>query len=973
MKKLLSIILVTFFVVGLAGCDFGTDEVPDDIVDIICGTDQTLVDGVCVDDEVDPTCGTDQTLVDGVCVDNDTDPTCDTDQTLVDGVCVDNDTDPTCDTDQTLVDGVCVDNNTDPTCGTDQTLIDGVCVDNNTDPTCDSDQTLIDGVCVDNPPVDTRTPEEILADAIIESWDGELTHLEAMMDNMSFDTSMEFITEFNIEMDETTDTGLESHFINVIIADNYQYLSTGTVMHRNITVNFDGEIHYIEFMFEEVATGVVVYMNIADIKVMLETEGPEALDYLDTLGATEDWLMFRFDDTLANVIELEVMKEMIVDIFFLQMGDTFFYDLQDELDTELDLLVPLLSTYGINIGLFVDHLIDEDLNAAELLLEAIDYETLIFDLDAVYLVPELSAGLTENKTELDLATFDTDAQILYLEAFGTEAWLLNLTDGEIVILIDVLVDDPNTDPNAPDFSDMYDAYLIDDLDHFIVMFVLDNPDVALELGNIPGFDFAVYYAAMDALDYDAFYLETVDMELLADAVYAGQDAYDIFVLALNMTAPETASILEAFSGVVLELEQYMLYIDDMNYVFDNLYIFEDYIDLQYYLDNDIVTVSIDPTEDFEIETTVVFDGSKTSKLFIDILPDIYWFLDDMESFEMPFIEHVNCPTGETCESFADYIFIIADLTQLGYAEMVTVYDPSNPGEFTTVIDFSDFVTSLVALDEGDAVFNDFSVKFTVRETGTVTLPTLTVDVNEIAQDFAKVSLNFMTYDYVRDALEYYTDNPLDFSLGDHSLDSYGDYMYPSLAFDANMSFITLGGSVLAPTISCTLYWADGTLVFTEPISLQYLDGIMDTGVPTAAEYQMLLSKVEEANWNMSKMIMVFLFSDFDNKEEMEYIEDPYNKEWLYYDALEVENAGHTYCAYTNCINGTQLSWALLSPYFINIDTNNYDLANNGGVVATVVNGFITVDLERNGTGDWEFTEGLIPSQTFTDDVIIDTD
>ena len=934
MKKILSIMLATFFVVGLAGCDFGNTDVPDDIVDVICGTDQTLVDGVCIDDEVDPTCSIDQTLVDGVCVDDEVDPTCDIDQTLVDGVCVDDEVDPTCDT----------------------------------------DQTLIDGVCVDNTPIDTRTPEEILADAIVESWDGELTHLEAMINNMNFDASMEFITEFNLEIVETTDDGTETHLINVIVADNYQYLTEGTVMHRNIALNFDGEIHYIDFMFEEVATGVVVYINIADIKDTLVTEGPELLDYLDTLGATEDWLMFRFDDTLANVIELEVIKDMMVDIFFLQMGETFFYDLQDELDTELDLLIPLLSTYGIDLGLFVDHIIDEDFDAAELLLDAVDYETLIFDLDAAYLVPELSAGLLENKTELDLATFATDAQILYLETNGTEAWLMNLTDAEIVILIDVLVDNPNTDPNVPDFSDMYDAYLDNDLDHFIVMFILDNADVELALEDIPGFDFAAYYAAMDALDYEAFYLETVDMQLLADAIYAGQDAYDIFVLALNLTAPETASILEAFSGVVLELEPYMLYIDDMNYVFDNLYVFEDYIDLQYYLDNDIVTMSIDQTEDFEIETTIVFDGSETSSLFVDVLADTYWFLNDMESFEMPLIDYLNCPAGETCETFADYITIIADLNQLGYIDMVTVYDPSNPGEYTTVIDFVDFANSLVALDEGDAVFNDFSVKFTVRETGTVTLPTVTADVNEIAQDFAKVSLNFMTYDFVRDALEYYVDNPLEFSLGDHSLDSYDDYMYPSLAFDANMSYITVGGSVLAPTISCTLYWADGTLVFTEPITLAYLDGIMDTGIPTAAEYQMLLSKVDEANWNMSKMIMVFLFSEFDNKGKEEYIDDPSYKEWLYYDAIEVETAGHTYCSFNACSVGTQLSWAVLSPYFINLNTNNYDMANNGGIVATVVaDGFITVDLERNGTGDWEFTEGLVPSNATLDDVIIDTD
>ena len=321
-----------------------------------------------------------------------------------------------------------------------------------------------------------------------------------------------------------------------------------------------------------------------------------------------------------------------------------------------------------------------------------------------------------------------------------------------------------------------------------------------------------------------------------------------------------------------------------------------------------------------------------------------------------------------------------DLNQLGYVEMVTIYDPSNLGEYSTVIDFSNIATSLVVLDGGDIVFNDLSVKITVREIGVVTIPTATADVNQIAQDFAKVSLNFMTYDYVRNALEYFEDNKAYYLLnptellGNHSLDSFGDYLHPSLAFDSNMSYITVGGNITAPTISCTLYWADGSLVFTEPISLTYLDGIM-IGIPTAAEYQTLLSKVDDTNWSMSKMIIVFLFSDFDNngKENIEYIDDTSDKEWVYQDALEVEAAAVGYCTFITCSNGTQLTWAQLSPYFTNLDTSNYDLANNSGVVVTVVDGNITVDLERNGIGDWEFTEGLTPSLTTLDDVIIDTD
>ncbi len=808
---------------------------------------------------------------------------------------------------------------------------------------------------------------------------------------------MEFVTEFNLQLTDTwnEEDGEETKIFNLIITDNYQYLETGTIMHRNMTINVEGEMHFIDFMFEEVDTGVVVYVNVEDIVDIMVAEGAEVDVLMTTIGADEDWLMFRFDDTLDNMVELEVMRDMIADIFFLEVGATFFYDLQDEIDLELGLN---LSDYGVDLGMFVEYLLTEDYAAAELMMDTIEYEELVFDLDAIHLVPELINFLTDYAVDLDAAGFPTATKILFLQdpLNGTQAFLEGLTDAEIVILLDVLVDAEIDDEEAPDFSDMFEAYLDGELDHFIVMFILEQPDVVFDLREIPSFDFDVYKAAMDPsefeemiydldqdyvvpemvqllewnesylysqgfdvwvksneleefgslyffdnltpgeitalmqamdwqyfdnnddyiviedfynsyvlgdhdqfivefvigspnisaglrsfpgidydlfvfamdnLDYDAFYLEEIDLELLAEAIRGGESEFDIYLTELDATAPETASILDAFRGTVLELEEVMIYVEDFIYVLDNINIFEEYLDLQYYLDNDMVTYALETTEDFEIETTITFDASESSQLYVDLIAEVYWFLDDMESFEMPYVDHINCPTGETCDTFEDYLTVIADLDQLGYVELVALYDPSNPDELTMLLDLTNFAQSVHTLEELNGTIDDISVKFTVREAGTVTLPTETSNMNDIAQDFAKVSLNFMTYDFVRDALEYYVDNPGEFAIGNFALDSYDGYITPSLAFDANMSYITVGGSFLSPTISCTLYWADGTQVFTEPITLAYLDVMMAGDFPTAADYQTLLSKVDDANWNMTKMIIVFLFSDVDNVQE----------------------------------------------------------------------------------------------------------
>ncbi len=813
MKKLLSVVVLTFIVVGLSGCDLIPSEYQDDVQDLICDDNQVLEDGVCVDV---------------------------------------------------------------PTCETDQVLEDGVCVDVTTDPTCAANETLVDGECVLNDPNDDRSAAEVLADAVIDNWDGGLDHLQNAVANMDFSNSMEFVTEFNMTVTDTFEGSEEVHNVNIVVTDDYLYLENGTVMERNIAMTFEGEVHFIDFIFEETATGVIVYLDITDIRdTLAEEDGQEVLDALDALGATENWLMFSFDDTLENVIELEVLKEMTVDIFFIQMGDSFFYDLQSMLDDELDLLIPTLSTYGIDLGLFVDEIIDEDFDAAQVLLEGVDYETLILDLDQAYLVPEIIGLLNEYSVELQAEAFSVPTAIAYLTANGTEAWINSLGSMDISILLDVIGEDYVNGPTVPDLSDMFDAYHVGELDHFIMMFFLNDPEVEMSLRSVPGFDFDLYYAAMDALDYDAYYAEmdlmTIDdARALGDAIYGGQDAFDSYVLALALTSPETASIYAAFSGVVGVVEPYMVVVDDFNYVFDNLYVFDDYLDLQYYLDQEIISMDVVETEDFQIETTVVFDAASSSQLFIDLFADAYSFLDGMQSFEMPIPDVAGCALDPECNYLEDYFTVVEDLNSLGYAEMVALYNPSDPTEFSVVVDFTDLMQSINALENDESVVNDFYVTYTVRDTAVVGIPEDTSDVNQIAQDFAKVSLNFMAYDYVRNVMQFYVDRPTQLlnDLGaSHSLDHYEWYMNPSLAFDAEMSYITVGGDAANPTISVTLYWADGTEVFTEPITLSYLDGILDNEMfPSAADYQLLLSKVDEDNWNMSKMIIVFLFTDWNDME-----------------------------------------------------------------------------------------------------------
>ncbi len=145
----------------------------------------------------------------------------------------------------------------------------------------------------------------------------------------------------------------------------------------------------------------------------------------------------------------------------------------------------------------------------------------------------------------------------------------------------------------------------------------------------------------------------------------------------------------------------------------------------------------------------------------------------------------------------------------------------------------------------------------------------------IAEDVAKFSLSVLAYEALEDVSMYYMDNlgeiTLDF--GDtRQLDTFEDYLDLSLAFDLNMSYVIVGGSILAPDYSIQLFWHDGTEVFTSPVGLLELIDIVGPGVdgpPTNEMFQHYVDKVNEENFNMTKLLFVYIFNETDS-----FVEEP---------------------------------------------------------------------------------------------------
>jgi len=711
--------------------------------------------------------------------------------------------------------------------------------------------------------VDDEATAEFLADTVLSNFEGDLTHITALMETLDFTSSMKTEFTFSVLEDEVI------NYIQVVVTNNTIENEFGSVTHRIIEFDANGEEILIETIMEEVTTGVNVYLNFSPFReLMIENGDPETSDVLDVLGVSGDWLMFKLDDSLANMVELEVVKDLVITAFEEEFGETFFFDLQTELD--LGLAIAPLEDYGIDLGMFFDYIVDEDYMSAETMLDTIDFDNLVFDLDAEYLVPKLVTVLTDYKTELDAALFATDAHIANIELLGTDEWLNSLNDDEIVILVDVL-EEANAMEGDADLSVILEQYYADTLDHYLVMMFLDDPEVEFELSMVDGFDFTAFKATMDTLDYNAFYNETIDFDLFFEAVYDGQEAFDAYLLELALTAPGHASILTHYSFLVLELGPYMFIMDDIDYAFTNLGMFDEFFTLDYYLENNLLTTELEIMEDFEILTTVTLEPIAYAYLFQDVIGEAVLYLNGFQSFELPYIENINCPTGEICEPLPSYQDLMTDLALLGDVEVSMLYAPNNPNEMVTTIDFTDFINNLVMLEQEPVI--DLSIKITVSEPKEVIIPTVNTDMNMVAEDFAKFSLSILAYDALEDISDYYAMYPNEeIVFGDSvQLDTFGEYLNLSLAFDLNSSYVEMGGSIISPDLTIQLFWNDGTPIFTSPVGLDELLIVVgpDSEAPETSEvYQYYVNKVDEDNFNMTKLLFVYIFNDTYQFEEI---------------------------------------------------------------------------------------------------------
>lgn len=551
---------------------------------------------------------------------------------------------------------------------------------------------------------------------------------------------------------------------------------------------------------------------------------------------------------------------------------------------------------------FYLYMADED--ELEILEELADMdtwqrETLKKIEDIIRFEEDLYNLIMVHETELEAGLFPATAALPLLDPssgtyIGVQDYLSTVLMPEhIGLAFDIFV--------YPPVEGLHAAIEADEVPEFIMDEFFTDPHVLAaitELGVNEVFDHTIIATNMMAIDFDLLEteLETFDFEALAMAIREGQTEYDTYVATLT-TFPNIQEILEVFSPTVASINEYMVYVDDIEYAFESLTLFDQFIDLEYYLD-DVVDVTPTRTEDAEMLMTFEIDGLGYATLFSDFTDQLGIYLDGFNTIEdYPYDDEWNCINPIDCTP-PDFASIIGELTTLGDVMGHVKFDPADLTWVELGIDVTDLLDGLVADNYAEYLVdhpsytphpdddmitgvNEFSFTVTLENSSTIALPapTDTDNVNEIVEDIAKFGITMEAYDILRDYARYYESNPLmlveDLYNSPVMLEDI-DFMEFSAAFDLEMSYIEITVPMLPNPVpelpdipdvanmdyEVVLYWIDGTLVHDDAVGIQdILPLYVDGDLVSEAGFNTLVGMVDETNWHMMKLFAYYLMED----------------------------------------------------------------------------------------------------------------
>ncbi|TVP94300.1 MAG: hypothetical protein EA374_07090 [Acholeplasmatales bacterium] len=695
------------------------------------------------------------------------------------------------------------------------------------DPDPDDDNDIVNGDDPNGQDPTDPSEAELLAQAFISNWSGDLTYLSNMIDSMMGADSFEITTELYIK---THDYWYGEQVTRLTSTDKYVYLADSLLLQRQMVMEVEGMEVETNIILVESGNGVTVYF---DAPAFFDTMDPEIYDELSEMFAIDaDWIRLDLDDSLANLLEFEILNQFIqARLLEAFLGDIASLDEVEEMLLEilgideeaanLRLQVLFETLFEFDLNLVVAHLLDID---AALVAEGfLDNVVGMLLLDDFYYDEEYLRGMG----------FDFDTYVPILEDEGFRAALVALTSLQAEILGDYL--------NLPVLA-IQQAFNEEDVLHALIMLFLEEAEY--DLRELEGFDYDLVYDVFSSLDLEALHADI--------AVYDFNAHFESLALGYYLEYYEDLpeSELKTFFGLLNDLvipnmgEAAIVF--EFNTLLEDLVRFDPYLDLNYFGNHAEAELTMDMTEDFQILTAMHMSPAMLEAFATEFFGDVWHWLNQLQALDFPEVDPISCEAGP-CEDWYEFIDFFAALDTTLVMSML--HDPADLSAVTMHLDLTELLLNLTGDDELVA----FELSVSIREGAQITVPTASFHLNELFEDLAKLYIASDIYSFLYDIQGFYDLEP-----GVYPLTEFFSAEHYEGVFDLDLSTVevTQDGNLLA-----TFYYLDGSPVFETVYDLEAVRALTEQ-MFNRESFLGIIAIFDAETFHITRLL-VLLLSDFD--------------------------------------------------------------------------------------------------------------
>lgn len=294
----------------------------------------------------------------------------------------------------------------------------------NEDLECDENQVAVGDQCIGLDNMEDLNPDQI-ADLLVDEFDGGLGHLGTAMQGMNFEDSSEMTIEGNISMTENSQLMADAH---LVMTSKVAMIDGKRAYYQKQEITIDGTTMMQESIMVEVVDGVDVYVNIGGFLDGLSArEKVDIESMLTAFNLNVDWVMYHFEDSLENMVELEVAKDLFLDILEDEIGPNPFNELHDQLELELDINLDAYNLSIIALGALLE---SSDYAGIKTYLENVDFIGLQEELSGAGGMQQSIPGIDPIAFEEAIVAMNHASFLVELQTFDFEMMVTKVSEGE---------------------------------------------------------------------------------------------------------------------------------------------------------------------------------------------------------------------------------------------------------------------------------------------------------------------------------------------------------------------------------------------------------------------------------------------------------------------------------------------------------------------------------------------------------------